>query len=809
MRGPEGSALTARHTDTMRMRFPDQDERAFGAGRDALGEQFAGWLTAQKVPGDPNDAGLLMDWKFHYGDGALDVWTVADVSEFLLEWCPRKLSATPADCAEIPVSVAAFVEFLAHAGLLARGSDLPSQVRRYCERTTARFVREMGDPANFGMAKSLFSSGDVSRLPPGVADALVDELTGDDDPPVVGPVRLPDDGEQRAAIRAARVPRQLRMLADYCAPPGRPLTGKGNLRLADARHLVAALDTGDDPEHGGRRTLRSAEDLPSLHRLVHLALEAGVVRRKQGKLVAVARFAGLDEVAAYERVVRTAIISGLSGPGVYFPAISPVRAVADECVIGLLADLLDAGSAGLPSPVLVDSMAEFVAVEFPMLPDFLAGLIPGWVRTQLERLEELGVVTVTGEDIILTPAGVPVSVGLVEGAGVEVLRRPDPATCDASAIVDLLGALEAQEWTADASAWLAARPDRVAAADELVDAVCAEGRDPVAVVAGLDGRHGRRRRGCRRRGPATARRPARRAGPLLACREVGDRPVDDRPDEVRRRPRRRPRRGSRRRRAGGADGLVRRRGSGPAGRDPAPHLAPRPPAPARRPRGDRRPPPGQGRREGRPQGQGPAPKPGGQRSRTLTQDGPVEHLVRLHRPVEDIGQQLLDVGAGGGDTAGQRAHRLDAGAASGLVDAAHQLGGSLGLGILVTVSAAAGSTTLDAAHLLADRVATALAAGTGMLALALVVVLALIVRPGCDAGTRTYAELRNRCSSEARGDELLVRGHPGLGIGKPSGHAASAGRSPCYVLRRSDGPSPTPSEGAPDERNLRRPALGR
>ena len=121
-----------------------------------------------------------------------------------------------------------------------------------------------------------------------------------------------------------------------------------------------------------------------------------------------------------------------------------------------------------------------------MLPDFLAGLIPGWVRTQLERLEELGVVTVTGEDVVLTPAGVPVSVGLVEGAGVEVLRRPDPATCDASAIVDLLGALEAQEWTADASAWLAARPDRVAAADELVDAVCAEGRDPVAVVAGLE-----------------------------------------------------------------------------------------------------------------------------------------------------------------------------------------------------------------------------------------------------------------------------------------------------------------------------------
>ena len=66
--------------------------------------------------------------------------------------------------------------------------------------------------------------------------------------------------------------------------------------------------------------------------------------------------------------MRTAIISGLSGPGVYFPAISPVRAVADECVIGLLADLLEAGSAGLPSPVLVDSMAEFVAVSSRCCP---------------------------------------------------------------------------------------------------------------------------------------------------------------------------------------------------------------------------------------------------------------------------------------------------------------------------------------------------------------------------------------------------------------------------------------------------------
>jgi EmrB/QacA subfamily drug resistance transporter len=71
----------------------------------------------------------------------------------------------------------------------------------------------------------------------------------------------------------------------------------------------------------------------------------------------------------------------------------------------------------------------------------------------------------------------------------------------------------------------------------------------------------------------------------------------------------------------------------------------------------------------------------------------------------------------------------DAGAASGLVNVAHQLGGSLGLGVLVTVFAAAGSGALAAGDLLAHRVATALTAGTVMLALALAVVVALIVRP--------------------------------------------------------------------------------
>jgi hypothetical protein len=93
---------------------------------------------------------------------------------------------------------------------------------------------------------------------------------------------------------------------------------------------------------------------------------------------------------------------------------------------------------------------------------------------------------------------------------------------------------------------------------------------------------------------------------------------------------------------------------------------------------------------------------------------------------------LIGIGQGGtlspltaAGIAGVRSR--DAGAASGLVNVAHQLGGSLGLGILVVVFAAAGSGTPGVRELLAQRVSTTLTAGAGMLALALMLVLMLIV----------------------------------------------------------------------------------
>ena len=83
----------------------------------------------------------------------------------------------------------------------------------------------------------------------------------------------------------------------------------------------------------------------------------------------------------------------------------------------------------------------------------------------------------------------------------------------------------------------------------------------------------------------------------------------------------------------------------------------------------------------------------------------------------------------------------DAGAASGLVNVAHQLGGSLGLGVLVVVFAAAsGSVASQGAEQLAHRVAATFNASTLMLLVALAIVLVFIVRPDRRRLLRTTAQ---------------------------------------------------------------------
>ena len=75
----------------------------------------------------------------------------------------------------------------------------------------------------------------------------------------------------------------------------------------------------------------------------------------------------------------------------------------------------------------------------------------------------------------------------------------------------------------------------------------------------------------------------------------------------------------------------------------------------------------------------------------------------------------------------QGVNKADAGAAAGIVNVAHQLGNSLGLAVLVAISAL-GARKLAGVALLAHRVTFALSSAAAMLALALLLVLVFLVR---------------------------------------------------------------------------------
>jgi len=81
----------------------------------------------------------------------------------------------------------------------------------------------------------------------------------------------------------------------------------------------------------------------------------------------------------------------------------------------------------------------------------------------------------------------------------------------------------------------------------------------------------------------------------------------------------------------------------------------------------------------------------------------------------------------------------EAGAASGLVNTAHQLGSSLGLGILVTLASQTTTDAPDSVAAVADHVSAALTGSTAFLALAVLITALFVARGRADGGDRALA----------------------------------------------------------------------
>ena len=119
-----------------------------------------------------------------------------------------------------------------------------------------------------------------------------------------------------AAAGKAELTGQIRSFMTWLGE-GRKLTQTGRIGLADARHLVELLGTGDkiDPEIGGRvLKTRSSEELPYLTRIVEWMKAARLVRVTGTRLVPVKKNAALASrpldlvlamLAAYPRLGKS------------------------------------------------------------------------------------------------------------------------------------------------------------------------------------------------------------------------------------------------------------------------------------------------------------------------------------------------------------------------------------------------------------------------------------------------------------------------------------------------------------------------
>lgn len=443
------------------MRFtadPDDpdDGDEFLATRAALLDGFSAWTPPSGVHASVADVKLLLTWRYSYGDGILDLWTRAAVEEFLLEFCPRHLVAEGPEIDALPAAPAAWVEFLADEGMLAAGGDPPERIRELCDAILPRFRAAMAEPP---------------------ADPATARAT-------VGPVRMPRPDAIAETVRAGQALVTARSLATFCAAPGRKLTAKGNLRVADARELVKVLQTGDDPEQGGYGPVRSADRLRGVSTWFDIGLAAGAVRRLNGRVVAVARFAKLDDVAAHDAVVRAV----LDEP----PATGDVLARCErDATVFLLAKLLNGPVEGLEALALIehvladrirmdrDDIRPLVGRTFERVADVLDGL--DLVTVEMSRCSECPDEHPLFE---LTPAGIPHAVERARAAGVEVVVLPDPVESSAAELAAGITA-SGPDFGTDVRAWLAIQPDLDVAVDELAAAVVAADRAPAEVMVAL------------------------------------------------------------------------------------------------------------------------------------------------------------------------------------------------------------------------------------------------------------------------------------------------------------------------------------
>lgn len=492
------------------MLIRDDDEAGFERAKEWLLEGFGRWLPDEpglspEADDAVSDAGLVLDWKFGYGDGHLGRWTAGEIAEFLLGWCPRKLSVSQEDCVAIPSHIASFTDYLSAHGLLAQGSATAAVLRAAATDATAEFVAEMGNPASFGMAKALFAgAADYGYDATGEAglaawmerfNSLSDEereailpdsvldVGGPEAPRQLSfpPVVLPLAEVVEAAKAAAPV---LRMFAKFAgfAGEGLWLTPNGNLTLADARELVSLLGTGDvmDKRIGGRvfRT-RSSAELRTLRLVFTWAKKAGIVRVLHGRVVATRRGLALagDLAGMFDKALDALLTIGpveAQTPHNAWVRWPEVDQMIDSMAVHLLIPLYLAGGSLVPLSNIADLATRAITETFHFgqtSGEYVVRHVDWGIGLLADAMELAGVLRRVGAsdddpelnlvrlggDVELTSAGLAALRSRLAAAGYDTPVAGRLADASAAGLVTGIDPADSRSSAAEVEVWLQRR----------------------------------------------------------------------------------------------------------------------------------------------------------------------------------------------------------------------------------------------------------------------------------------------------------------------------------------------------------------
>lgn len=137
----------------------EYDEQAARAYQDAILELFAASPEGVAYREQGREIGwtsIFLEYAMSYLGRTPPEMDAGDLDEVLFELIPRKVSVEAQEAPDIVAELRAFWGFLGRAYELPNAPDMLDSLD---EEAAARLEREMADPANFGMAKSIVMQG--------------------------------------------------------------------------------------------------------------------------------------------------------------------------------------------------------------------------------------------------------------------------------------------------------------------------------------------------------------------------------------------------------------------------------------------------------------------------------------------------------------------------------------------------------------------------------------------------------------------------------------------------------------------------